>query len=683
VPLRPHGSWLALAATVLAWHGVAGPHLFDTGELVASAFVLGGSHPPGQPLHALLGHAALLLPLGPIEWRITLLSVGGAIVAAWSAGRLAGLLVETWTERRGLLQRLAPDAAALGTLLAPPLLRQAPRPEVYAPALALTLAAFVLLWRWASGGPGGHAALRCAALLAGLVTALHPPHALAIAAVALALFLLARRDLLRRPRAMVGAVAFGVFGLLVHLHLPVRAWAGAPMWGDPTSLSGMVDYITARAYRMNLGAGDHPAEGVVDMVAYAARASGFVPLVGLVALPWAVRRQGAGGPTRGLLAGALIAAPVALLAAGLQPLEESNPDNVAYYGPAVAWLMAAGAAGMAVLPRPGAILGLSLVAIHPMALPQVPSTLRADADGLHTLGALLTHAPPSRALVVVETDFVATTWWAARAVEGARPDVALLATGLSTSSWHWRSLAPHPAFDGNPVRGRGTTPRAAYVDGALHVARATGTPIASEPDAPVGGSGTLRGPYLLHPPDGAVAEGSMAERLAAHLDAHIAHGPEGDHGATGNVLRAHQLARATRLLRRSLDDAAFGSFARALHFVPAPLRARIGAVRGPLRMAPPPAVRTPRAFMVPRADLVHEAARWVFATGAAEDAFALLQWQADGGDPRAILQLGWLHLAGGHPDAAGQALEAFRRHAPQHAAEADPLAHQLTGPATP
>jgi hypothetical protein len=701
---RFQATWLAAAAVALAWHGVAGPHLFDVGELVAAAWTLGGSHPPGQPLHALLGHMALLLPLGPMEWRMTLLSVAGAVLAAGLTGHLAVTLLRGLgaTGSRALHTALA-GAAALAVLLSPPLLRQAVRPEVYAPALAMTVAAFGLLWQWGRRGPQAGARLRWAALLAGLVTALHPPHGVAILVVALVVLATLRRDVLRRPRAVVGAVTFGLLGLLAHLYLPVRGRAGAPMWGDPTTLAGLGDYLTARAYRMNLGAAAEPAAGLADIVAYAARACGVLPLLGLLWLAWrVVRRDVPRAPGFAIL----LAAPVALLAAGLQPLEERNPDNVAYYGPAVALLIAGGVMGLGLWlggptrgasPTAGgprrtavnapALAGMALlvaVAVHPLALPQVPTVVRANAPALETLGALLTHTPPPRALVVVETDLVATTWWAAQHAEGARPDVALLATGLATSSWHWRSLAAHPAFDGAPVRGAGPSARAAYVNGAVRTALGAGVPVATEPAHPVGGQGAVTGPYLLvH--DGVERsrmQGTMAERSWPSLDAEVASSPEGDHAAIGNVLRAQQVDRAVRVLERRDHPEAFASLARALHFAPAPLRQRVAAA-GPLQRAASPAVRDPRAFMVSRGDLVREAARWAFAAGDAETAFGLLQWQGEGGDPRALLQLAWLHAAGGHAGAAREALDAFRHEAPSLVDEAAVLAHHLAQAAPP
>src|ERR1043166_6124450 len=47
----------------------------DSPELTTAAVILGVPHPPGYPLFTMLGHFFSLLPLGPIPFRVNLLSV--------------------------------------------------------------------------------------------------------------------------------------------------------------------------------------------------------------------------------------------------------------------------------------------------------------------------------------------------------------------------------------------------------------------------------------------------------------------------------------------------------------------------------------------------------------------------------------------------------------------------------
>src|SRR5579872_2275646 len=54
----------------------------DSGELVAAACARGVAHPPGYPLHALLGGLFALLPVGSPAWRVNLLSAACDAAAA-------------------------------------------------------------------------------------------------------------------------------------------------------------------------------------------------------------------------------------------------------------------------------------------------------------------------------------------------------------------------------------------------------------------------------------------------------------------------------------------------------------------------------------------------------------------------------------------------------------------------
>lgn len=46
----------------------------DSPELTMAAATLGVAHPPGYPLFTMLGHLFSLVPLGPIPFRVNLLS---------------------------------------------------------------------------------------------------------------------------------------------------------------------------------------------------------------------------------------------------------------------------------------------------------------------------------------------------------------------------------------------------------------------------------------------------------------------------------------------------------------------------------------------------------------------------------------------------------------------------------
>ena len=47
----------------------------DSPDLITAAVTLGVAHPPGYPLFTMLGHLFSLFPVGPIPFRVNLLSV--------------------------------------------------------------------------------------------------------------------------------------------------------------------------------------------------------------------------------------------------------------------------------------------------------------------------------------------------------------------------------------------------------------------------------------------------------------------------------------------------------------------------------------------------------------------------------------------------------------------------------
>ena len=224
--------------------------LHDGGELAAAAVELGASHPPGQPLHALLGYAFGWLPLGSVLGRLALLSVACVLLCALFAAQLTAELCDELDLPEGLPRRTAELAALLGVPLALPVLRQSLRVEVYTLALALFLGACLALVSWARSARPGR--LWLAAFLSGLCMAVHPPHALAIALSAGCLGALSPRRLLGSPRSVLGALGFGALGLCALVYLPARASAGAGSWGDARTLAGFIDYFTAPALKGNV-----------------------------------------------------------------------------------------------------------------------------------------------------------------------------------------------------------------------------------------------------------------------------------------------------------------------------------------------------------------------------------------------------------------------------------------------
>lgn len=609
-PPRPW--WLFTLAPILVWNASAGPHVFDAGELVAAAWQLGASHPPGQPTHALLGHLATWLPVGPIHFRVALLSVATELLAAYLVARLTHDLLrarrtsdtaspsdtasdtadtasDTASNADALAPRLAPHVAALGALLTPPLLAQTTRVEVYGLALVFSLVSMRALVAWWQ--TPSVRSLLVGAFAAGMAAAVHPPHGLALVALGLVFALARWRHL--RPRALVGAAAMFLLAALALVHLPLRALAGAPMWGQPTTWASFVDYVTARAYAQNVGvASDHALwDQTGAVVLFLASLAPVALLSALAARRWV------------LLLGVLATTSAAML----QPLDPAIPDMVAYLGPAVVLLVALGAASIASLSvrTPLAVASLVALGLPGFAIPRVLDDLDAHHPELETLAAIYLESPTPRSVVVVDTDFVAAAWMEARAIEGARPDALLVISGLITSSWHWDTFASHPVFDGTPIRGPGDDPREAFLLGVAIRAKDQ-VDVVSELDR--WGLPGARGPYAQSRPTLRIGR-DWLPKLA--MDAWPV---EGD-GTVAAVVRHGVAQHALRLASRNHPSTALVAWSW------------IGATpldttdaRGPLATW----VGDPDSLLVGSADATRLSAVLLVAAGRAEEGVGLL-----------------------------------------------------------
>jgi hypothetical protein len=129
----PFCAYLANAAAHSYW--------YDAGELVAAGVSLGIGHPPGQPLHSLVGALCTLLPFGPLAFRLAFASAVAMAVATTALY----LALETTVRAQGVQRAwvVTPIAVAGAWLFAgtSAAFVQAIRPEVYALQAALSLVA--------------------------------------------------------------------------------------------------------------------------------------------------------------------------------------------------------------------------------------------------------------------------------------------------------------------------------------------------------------------------------------------------------------------------------------------------------------------------------------------------------------------------------------------------------------
>ena len=194
--------------------------LEDDGLFILSSYFLGVEHPPGYPLHTLLGKLFTYLPIGSVAYRVHLLSaVLGALscAALWLCARLV------------IPGRLPAYVAALGLGFSRVFWSQAVIAEVYT---LNTLFFFVLMYLGlrlapphADAASTPHAVRRLAvmALVFGLSLSNHWPLMLLVApGFAVLLFPLLRAKLLAMPLFLLMVA----IGLLPYVWLVVNSWGG-------------------------------------------------------------------------------------------------------------------------------------------------------------------------------------------------------------------------------------------------------------------------------------------------------------------------------------------------------------------------------------------------------------------------------------------------------------------------
>jgi hypothetical protein len=204
---RLHAALVAAALFVLyAATSPRGVALEDDGLFVLSSYFLGIEHPPGFPLHTLLGKLFTLLPIGSIAYRVHLLS---ALFGAATCGLL-------WLCARRLAEGRVPAyLAALGLGLAPVFWSQAVIAEVY----TLNTFFFALLaWLGLRAGRGH---LYWMAFVFGLSLSNHWPLMLLVAPGFAILLWPQRMEIVRRLGALSWLL---ILGLAPYAWMVYRSW---------------------------------------------------------------------------------------------------------------------------------------------------------------------------------------------------------------------------------------------------------------------------------------------------------------------------------------------------------------------------------------------------------------------------------------------------------------------------
>lgn len=451
---------------------------YDSPEIVAAAASLGVPHSPGHPLPVLLGKLGTLLPVGDMAFRVNLMSAvadAGAAVAMLAAGR--SILDRAAPSLPRAARETAATAVAMLYALSWPAWFQGTRAEVYALQALLCALALALVLRGLHGPHGSEAALhrtaaaahhdprdgRCllaAGLLTGLALATHHFIALTFLVPAAAVVLVCWRPGARRACA---TAMLGVLGLAALLQLPVRAAAHPVVnWGVPDTAGRFGWTVSARAFH-KAASDQHvspPAEDLVQVLAtLGGEATLPLALAALLGLYLGLRFRRTRTATV-LLTGIAAFGVLGRVLVGFDP---ETPDHHGYLLPALGATMLLGLAGLGVLAeqltgpaspnaadtadaadaadaaggadatRPqskrmaGALMAALLLLLLPWQL--IRTWPRADlsrASASDELARWELEDLPPRTLLISAYFQTSFRLWALRAVEQARPDVAIL-----------------------------------------------------------------------------------------------------------------------------------------------------------------------------------------------------------------------------------------------------------------
>jgi len=443
------GTWLASA--ILAVYYCASMSrdlsLYDSGELALAARELGLGHPPGQPLHTLLGFVASRLAPSALT-GINLVSALPAALSLIPAMRIATTLAGPRASHRRRWS--APWILALFALHES-LWEPATRIEVYA------LATLFALWAVAHALPLfqnedehtpalGPSAWRIGLAL-GLCASVNPVIAAGVGLALLpGLLWVAVEQRALTKLVLCGAVG-SVLGVLPYIYLPLAAhYSRTMIWGGLSDRQSYLHYLTLRDYSHN------QKLGVLGMLSHAA-----------LWCEWATRHLlapalilGFGGFVRARWRVRTSAWVFAIVLVFLLRLISSNviwnleiPDYNGYMATAY-WLAAAGTTAMFVSSRNqrrfAACAAIVLCLSGALVAPPSPFARTRSRDRLARALAerVLREAPP-RAIVICHSDYFAGALFYLQGAERQRRDVVVLAFGLASSSWHWRHLqAMHP-----------------------------------------------------------------------------------------------------------------------------------------------------------------------------------------------------------------------------------------------
>jgi hypothetical protein len=216
----------------------------DGGDLTGAAAVSGVAHPGGYPTYLILARIFLVLPIGALAYRTTLLSV----VAAIASATLCSLIVLRSSASRLSHARVGGVLAAFALGLAPLFWSQAIITEVYTlHALFITGLTYLAVLILSATSDRRAGLVRAGGLLLGVSLGNHLTTLLFIPAWFGVLYWCERKINLR---LWLESSLCLLVGLLVYAYVPLQASQHPPInWGNAADWDGFWWLVSGRGYR--------------------------------------------------------------------------------------------------------------------------------------------------------------------------------------------------------------------------------------------------------------------------------------------------------------------------------------------------------------------------------------------------------------------------------------------------
>ncbi|MEM7031523.1 MAG: DUF2723 domain-containing protein [Chloroflexota bacterium] len=395
----------------------------DGGDLTTAVATLGVPHPSGYPTYILVGWVFSQLPVGPMAWRLNLLSAVAVAIAAW-------FLFKIVRQITGLAS--AALVAAWTFAFAPLVWSQAIITEVYGLHLFFVC---LLLWSALQIRLGRSKQPILLGLCFGLACGVH----LTIVFLIPLLIGLGGKKIKDMWVSILGGF---ILGLLIFAYLPLRSGQGAITWGTPHTASGFFDLVSGQIYQGYLF--DVPPQFVgsrlLGVGSYLTEVGILGILFFIVGTRWVWHND-----KNTLYWSALSAGSYAIYAIGYR-----TADSYVYLMPIFVFIGIAVGLGIKVLITNissilwyriviGVILGWSLL-IGILRGQQI--TLYQDDTATRFLEQVLTEAPENAVLLTYEDKHTFTLWYGHHVLT-QRTDIAIVDTGLVTFDWYRNDLRRH------------------------------------------------------------------------------------------------------------------------------------------------------------------------------------------------------------------------------------------------